>query len=71
MNTLTPRTNDFAASRYDDRPPDWQNFARQLERELVTMTEAAVMERGYYQARAKELETLLVNTIQSKPSFPC
>ena len=38
------------------------------------MTEAAkqaVMERDYYQARAKELETLLVNTIQSKPSFPC
>lgn len=45
-----------------------------LKRELATTTEAAkqaVMERDYYQARAKELETLLVNTIQSKPSFPC
>jgi len=50
------------------------DFARQLERELITMTEAAkqaVMERGYYQARAKELETLLVNTIKTPPSFPC
>jgi hypothetical protein len=49
-------------------------FARQLERELFAMTEAAkqaVMERDYYQARAKELETLLVNTIKTPPSFPC
>jgi hypothetical protein len=46
----------------------------ELERELITMTEAAkqaVMERDYYQARAKELETLLVNTIKTPPSFPC
>ena len=70
----TPRTDSFASSRYDDRPPEWIGFARQLERELAAMTEAAkqaVMERDYYQARANELETLLVNTIQSKPSFPC
>ena len=70
----TPRTDAHATGRYDDRPPEWIGFARQLERELAAMTEAAkqaVMERDYYQARAKELETLLVNTIQSKPSFPC
>lgn len=71
MTIPTPRTDSFASSRYDDRPPEWIGFARQLERELAAMTEAAVMERDYYQARAKELETLLVNTIQSKPSFPC
>jgi len=38
------------------------------------MTEAAkraVLERDYHQARAKELETLLVKTIKTPPSFPC
>ena len=46
----------------------------ELERELAAMTEAAkqaVMERDYHQARAKELETLLVKTIKTPPSFPC
>lgn len=73
----TPRTD---AESYNCDCPHYQkdavpaDFARQLERELAAMTEAAkqaVMERDYYQARAKELETLLVNTVQSKPSFPC
>jgi len=76
--TKTPRCDDlFHGGRYVNQAhmiTVAHDFARQLERELITMTEAAkqaVMERGYYQARAKELETLLVNTIKTPPSFPC
>ena len=64
---LIPLNNYHAFSKMRD-------FARQLERELAAMTEAAkqaVMERDYHQARAKELETLLVKTIKTPPSFPC
>jgi len=51
-----------------------EKLSAELERELATMTEAAkqaVMERDYHRARAKELETLLVKTIKTPPSFPC
>ena len=83
---MNPQTNTAMSDtpRTDAWHAEWQetwnkgnlspDLCRQLERELAAMTEAAkqaVMERDYYQARAKELETLLVNTIQSKPSFPC
>ena len=72
----TPRTDAWHAEWQEiwDKGNLSPDLCRQLERELAAMTEAAkqaVMERDYYQARAKELETLLVNTIQSKPSFPC
>jgi len=77
MKTDTPRT-DAARAAWEwglgNGPSVSRDFARQLERELAAMTEAAkqaVMERDYYQARAKELETLLVKTIKTPPSFPC
>lgn len=77
MNIPTPRTDAVKTTSKYPEASDYYGMlyhANQLERELVTMTEAAkqaVMERDYYQARAKELETLLVNTIKTPPSFPC
>ena len=77
MTTPTPRTDHIeTTSKYPEAFHYYEllEHSRELEQELAAMTEAAkqaVMERDYYQARAKELETLLVKTIKTPPSFPC
>jgi hypothetical protein len=58
MTTPTPRTDAFAASRYDDRPPDWQTFARQLERELIETKEKLAIAMRFAETRLEHINIL-------------
>ena len=54
----TPRTDAFASSRYDDRPPEWIGFARQLERELNETKEKLAIAMRFAETRLEHINIL-------------